>query len=539
MRRSAGRPAGGWPLLLLTAAFLFRGVFFALALPAGDPLDESYHFAYSGFLAQTGRVPGAGEKSIPLEVGRATAALPTTGPPGAISWSEYSRLPEERRRELRRTAFEYRPGERESFFAPNYETQQPPLFYGMAASLLEAFPRARFSTRLVAVRLLSALLAALAVPLGYRFLRRVLPKRTALAATAALGAFPGIGIFTGRFTNDALALPLAAALLGLFVDAARDRLSIGKSLAMAALLAAAVWTKLYFLLLLPAALLASWIAKTRRAFGRALLATGFSVLVFLPWALHQRSQTGDWLGLNASKQATALGIGLPAGLAAFPDLLTPRFAIVFGRTFFWPGTRSASGAPAAVAVVLTATLLLLIIGPAISRARRSRCRARAWWAGGFAAAAFLAGQLAYASTYAAVGRARGLPPAAGPDGWYLLLLFPVVLSAGCAFGRAVPERWFLLAAAVFLAAEALVTFGVLPGVYGGRTVFNGANVPLSVYGSQLLRPAESLRAWERVGLAGISAAALGLAVAIWLSMQVAGFVLTARRFSPGVIPRRS
>jgi 4-amino-4-deoxy-L-arabinose transferase-like glycosyltransferase len=538
MREAAGRLAGGWPLLLLTAAFLFRGVFFALALPAGDPLDETYHFAYASFMAQTGRVPRAGENSIPIEFGRATATLPATGPSGAISWGDYSRLPEERRRELRAMAYEYRPAERETFFAPNYETQQPPLFYGLAASFLKAFPRAPFSTRLAAVRLLSVLLAALAIPLAYRFLRRLFPRRTALAATAALTAFPGIGIFAGRFTNDTLALPIAAALLGLFVDAARDRLSQGKSVAMAALFAAALWTKLYFLLLLPAVLALSLLARTRRSLGRALLATAASVVVFLPWALHQRAQTGDWLGLYASKQATALAIGLPARLAAFPDLLRARFAIVFGRTFLWPGTRSASGAPAVVSVVLAATLLLLVTGAAVSRAERSRFRARAWWAGGFAALAFLVGQFAYASTYAAVGRARGLPPSAGPDGWYLLLLFPVILTAGCLFGRSIPSRWFLLSAAVFLVAEALMTFGVLPGVYTGRTAFNGANVPISVYGGQLLRPAESILAFERVGLAGLSSVSLGLVVAIWLFLQGAGIALAVRTSPSGGARRR-
>ncbi|HKA35832.1 MAG TPA: glycosyltransferase family 39 protein [Thermoanaerobaculia bacterium] len=528
MKRVAGR-AGGWTLVLLTAAFFFRGVFFALALPAGDPLDETFHFAYACFLAQTARVPGASEPSIPLEFGRATAALPATGLPGTPAWSDYARISPEERSALRAAAYEFRPAERSAFFAPNYETQQPPLFYGVAAPLLRLLPAARFSTRLAAVRLLAVLLAAAAVPLAYRFLRRVLPKRAALAATAAWVAFPGAGIFVGRFTNDAMALPLAAALLGLFAEAGRGRLSRGRTIALAALLAAALWTKLYFLLFVPPAILAAILARRRGPVRAAVLAPIAAALLILPWALHQRSETGDWLGINASRQATVLSIGLTERFAAFPDFLTPRFAVVFARTFLWPGTRSASGAPAAAAVALAIALLALAFGPLFSPTARSRLRMRSWWIAGLAAAIFVAGQLSYASTYAAIGRARGHAPVAGPDGWYLLLLFPVILTAGCALGRAARPRSFLLAAAVFLAAEALMTFGVLTGVYSGRTSFNGANVPFPVYAAQLLRLPENLASYERVGLGGLPAAALGILAAAWVVLLGAGIISISRR----------
>ncbi len=42
------------PVRLLTAAFLLRGVFFALALPYGDPLDEPFHLGYASFVAPAG-----------------------------------------------------------------------------------------------------------------------------------------------------------------------------------------------------------------------------------------------------------------------------------------------------------------------------------------------------------------------------------------------------------------------------------------------------------------------------------------------------
>lgn len=371
-------------------------------------------------------------------------------------------------------------------------------------------------------------LAAAAVPLAYLSFRYLLSKGAALAPTAAFVAFPGIGSFVGRFTNDALALPIAAALLFLFAEAGRGRLSRGKTAGLAALLTAGCWTKLYFLLLLPVAPLAAFAMRRGRRAGawqRALFASASAFLLFVPWMLHQRLQTGDWFGLFSSTQATALKIGVFDRLKTIPDLLTARFAIVFGRTFLWPGMWSASGAPAALAVLLTLTLLFLFLAPNLSGSPRSRLRQRIWWTGGLAVAIFLAGQFGQASTYTSVGRLRGRVPSAGPDGWYLLILLPVILSAGCALGRRVATGSFVVAGAVFLAAEWWTTFGVLPGVYGGRTAFNGANAPFSAYGMYLWRPDEVLRVYSRVGLAGVPAFVLASVVELWLLALASALLL--------------
>jgi hypothetical protein len=186
------------------------------------------------------------------------------------------------------------------------------------------------------------------------------------------------------------------------------------------------------------------------------------------------------------------------------------------------------GAPAALAVLLTLALLLLFLAPQVTGGRRLRPRQRIWRAGGLAVAVFLGGQLAYASTYAAIGRLRGHPPSAGPDGWYLLILFPVILSAGCAFSRSVAGRLFLCATALFLVSEWWMTFGVLPAVYGGLTGFNGSNAPFAAYGDSLLRPVEVLKVYERVGLAGPKAPALGLLVGLWLLLLASAVLMAAR-----------
>ena len=209
-------------------------------------------------------------------------------------------------------------------------------------------------------------------------------------------------------------------------------------------------------------------------------------------------------------------------MKALPGIFTWRFAIVFARTFLWPGTWSASGAPAALAVGLIAVLLLLALVPKMSPDLLSRRREAAWRAGGVAVALFLLGQCTQAATYAAVGKVRGHPPSAGPDGWYLLLLFPVILTAACALGRRAGKGLFLAAAAAFLVGEWWLTFGVLPGVYGGATGFNGANYPPRAYAAYLFSPGDALRVFEGVGLVGASHRTLFAVLALWILALLCG-----------------
>lgn len=506
-------------LRLLTAAFVLRGVFFALALPYGDPMDEPFHLGYASFVAQTGRAPGADERSVSAEILRAIVVLPrsTSYPGQRVTWREWASLTDSERSERRREAFAWQEADRNAFLSPNYEAQQAPLAYFAVGPVLAVLADTPLSNRLLALRLLAVLVSACAVPLADRFFRRILPRRPALAATAAYVAFPGLGTFVGRFTNDALAMPLIAAVLGILADLARGRLSRVRAAGLAVLLAATCWTKLYGLLLLPAAPLAALLfGRARRAgiAGRAAAAALVAFLAFVPWLVRQRADTGDWWGLNSTKEALRLGVGLGQRLESLSDIATIRFAVVFGRTFLWPGTGSAAGAPAALAVVLSAVLLLLALpgrgGPA------SAGHTAAGRAGTVALALFLAGYVAYASTLAAIGHARVRAAVAGPDGWYLLVLLPAILTFGCARGRRPPARLFGLAALLFLAADWWLTMGILPAVYAGLTDWNGANAPFSAYGPLLASPWRALAAFTTVGLGGVGAATLAALLMLWL-----------------------
>ncbi|HTD51913.1 MAG TPA: glycosyltransferase family 39 protein, partial [Thermoanaerobaculia bacterium] len=302
-------------LWLLCAAFALRGFFLNLALPYGDPLDEIFHFGYAVFLEATGHPPAASEVSMPEELLRPLHFLPrsTSFPGPKVSWSEAARWTPGERARAWREAFPARSSGRPVFVTTNYESQQPPLFYLVAAALLRALKGVPLETRLLILRLGATLAAALTIPIAHAFFRRLFQRQAALLATAAWAAFPGVGSFVGRFTNDALALPILAALLLLFAETARGRLSWKAAALLAALLALGCWTKLYVLLLFPAAPLAGLMAprhRRRTVVLRALAACAMALLLLSPWILRQRVDTGDWLGLFASKQAASLGVSL-------------------------------------------------------------------------------------------------------------------------------------------------------------------------------------------------------------------------------------
>ncbi len=551
--RGPRRPRGRTVVLLLTAAFALRGLFLILSLPLGDPLDEPFHLGYVEFVAATGRVPGEWESSMPVESRRLLATLPRSTSFGGphLWWSAYRAMSPESRRALRRAAFAHLPGERVRFLGPNYETQQPPLFYLLAALPLRLLRGAPTNLYLLAGRLLALAAATAAVPLAYRFFRRLLAKPAALAATLAFVAFPGLGTFTGRLTNDDLAFPLVVALSGLFVDAARGRFARrwGRpaSAALALLLAAACWTKLYALLFLPVAPTAAILLAPRsrrdqniprsrrdqniprsrrvRGFRRALVGAAAGALAIVPWGLHQHAETGDWFGLTFTKGATRAGAGLARHLAVLPSVLRPEMLAYAWKTWIYPGTWASIGAPAPALWIVGAALAALWLLPQLARAPRSAGRRRGWLGAALAVGAFAVGQLSYAASNAAV--AKG-PTMVGGEGWYFLILLPVVLAAGVALGKPVPPRLFVPAAALFLVADWITTLGVLPATYGGWIEKSGALAPFAAYRPILAAPGTALDVLASVGLLDLPVALLALLVLAWLAALAAAAALIFR-----------
>ena len=504
------------------AAFALRLLFLNVALPCADPHDENFHYAYAAFLAETGRIPKARELSVALEALR-PFWFRRSAPVVAASWD--------------RTAVPgllgLDPAARRTFVAPNYQSQHPPLFYLPASGLLRVTPHASLSSRLFLLRMFATLCAVTAVPAAYRFFRHLLPRPSAILASAAFVTFPGVASLVGRFTNDALALPLAAMLLVLLVDLARGRLRPSGVAVLIAVLAAGCWTKLSFLPLLAAPILAAALApETLRTsmLRRAVLASVLSAALFVPWLARQRADTGDWLGLTPSKTAASMHLGFRHRVAALPAVLRPRYWIVFGRTFLWAGTGTAQGAPAGTAVVLAAGLLALWLSPATAAGAVSPRTRRGALAAAATVALFVAAEILYSNTFTAVALARGQPREAYGLGWYAAILTPAILLLGCVFGRPVPRGALATFVLVSLAATWVIDLGVLPAVYSGRLGFNAANASFATYLRGLASPVLAMRTYSAAGLIALPAGLLALCWLGWqaLAASAAGLGLARR-----------
>lgn len=483
-------------VLILTIAFAARGLFLILSLPVGDPLDELFHVGYAEYLARTGRIPDSTSQSMPAEDMRLTANLPRTTAFGGpkLTFTEYMAIPREDQRALRKMTFAPVPEERDVFLGTNYESQQPPLMYLIGAAVLHA-AGSWINVRFFALRLIAVIFAACTVPLAYIFFRRLFAEPAALGATVAYVAFPGPGTFTSRFTNDALALPLAAAAIILLADAARGRLTLRKTIALAVIMALGCWTKLYFLVFLPAVPVAALFSPREarlQTLKRAMAASVVAFALIVPWMVRQYRDTGDWLGLAETKAAAHAGIGIMPRIEAIPRVLRPIFITNFWRTFVYPGTWSRMGGEATTTRLTLAGLVLLLAGPLVFGGPASKERMRRWGGAAVALFFFALAQIAHLTTFTAVGMS------AGAEGWYSLILLPVVLAAAAAFGKSIPLPASIAASVLFLAAECSGTFGVLRSIYSG-----GAKLGL-------------FEVFTRVGVVETPEAVLAALTAVWL-----------------------
>jgi hypothetical protein len=213
------------PLLLLTLGVLLHNVAWIVALPAWQGPDEFSHYSYVERLAADHRLMRFEHDDEGAHLSKAVErSMASTG-----AWDLRLRLP------VRpfgaagadRTRF---PRERDGLRQHNGGSlganRYPPAYY-IAAWPLYALPWLSNATqRAYSIRVLSALLGALIVPLTYRLGRAVaLSRRVALVAAALATSAPIMTQQSAVFSPDVL---LVVAIVGL-ADAcvrARDRLDV-------------------------------------------------------------------------------------------------------------------------------------------------------------------------------------------------------------------------------------------------------------------------------------------------------------------------
>src|SRR5947209_2232293 len=162
------------------------------AMPPYAGLDEAWHVARVAFVAREQRQPNITERSIPPYIGR------------AIRGEELPAFAETR---VVRPIVDrpFTPADLQPYESANYEAQQPPLYYALAAKL--AGGSAVGELRLL--RLLSAFFALIVILAAASIGNRYFGPRGVVAA-ALIASLPTWITLVMRASNDAMACALAA-----------------------------------------------------------------------------------------------------------------------------------------------------------------------------------------------------------------------------------------------------------------------------------------------------------------------------------------
>jgi|GEM_PF-5730036 len=221
-------------LVVIWLCFLAKGSFFACFFPLWEGYDEFAHFGY----VQTVALQGKGPTEISREVEASLRLIPLpwsprTEPSPSATHDAYWKLPEaerSRREAALRQLAPQRSGEMPVPGArPNYEVQQPRLYYWLMAPMYWISADWGLPERVWLLRMASVGLASLAIPLGFFFALELFGDgRLVLCGLAVFVAMPGPVMSLVRVSNEALAIVLATALLVAVIGVVkRLRISVG------------------------------------------------------------------------------------------------------------------------------------------------------------------------------------------------------------------------------------------------------------------------------------------------------------------------
>ena len=217
-QRPAGRiraglariPPAGWVCALVA---LLSALTWSLIVPLFQVPDEQAHVAYAQHLAEVG-APPAGQRGKPA-VSEDERRLFSRLRSRAITHRPENPPLSTPRAHRRLEQAVDRPADRAGPGGYSNATQNPPLYYGLAAIAYRLSPFTDLPDRIHAMRILSALLAALTALLAYLFVRELFPA-TPWAWTVgglAVAAQPMFGFIGGGVNNDNLLFAASAGVL--------------------------------------------------------------------------------------------------------------------------------------------------------------------------------------------------------------------------------------------------------------------------------------------------------------------------------------
>jgi hypothetical protein len=311
-------------LAFVALAFFARGLFYCVEQPIWEGYDEWAHFAYIQHIAEYRRLPGRTDR-VSDQVRRSLDLAPLSSSaagavPGALTHDAFWRLPFEERlrrtRELRELNAAYKnPGIGEKAM-PQYEAQQPPLYYVLLTPLYIAFKNSALPAQVLAVRVASLGLSAVTLLLAYRIALYIsATRRNAILIPVMLASFSGLLIDVCHVGNDSLAIVAGSAVVLYAVRlVGREHGWIGW-IALGTALTAALLTKAYFLALVPLAPLLAVLQALRRRASAKDAASGCGLALAIAavgagwWYCRAWGLTGTLSGEGIDAAAASVGIG--------------------------------------------------------------------------------------------------------------------------------------------------------------------------------------------------------------------------------------
>ncbi|HVE90858.1 MAG TPA: hypothetical protein VNE62_00955 [Actinomycetota bacterium] len=349
---------------MLCAIGLLRGLFWVGLIEVWGRVDEAHHYAYAESIATGDGIPVVGRDRVSVDVLRIARNSPT---PGYRSYP-VSESPDDPRWGL---------------FREQYEAVQGPTYYVLlGVPYLVSRPFGPVAS-VYGLRLASLLISLTAIPLVYLLARELFPRRRAvwLLAPAVMVFINGYNANLAAISNDALAVPLAAACLLSLAWLLRR----GPGLRIAAiagfLLGLAVVTKTTLLgLLLISVFSFLWMARrwpARRTFAAAASFGAAAVSAVAPWLAWNLSTYG---ALSGGAALNKINEGLQPKIPLNLDGIALHFANAGGGFWEIQGTRASGllfgkALEWIVVVVLVGALIRTVAGR-----DWTECRALFWLA---------------------------------------------------------------------------------------------------------------------------------------------------------------
>jgi hypothetical protein len=441
---------------LLIVAAGARLLLAVAAMPPYAGLDEAWHVARVAFVAREGRQPNISERSMPPYIARSIRGeeLPAFGEMRE-RWPQVVQPVTDRA---------FAPRDLAPYESANYEAQQPPLYYAVAARLAGGSA----VEELRRLRLLSALFALIVILAAASVGHRYFGARGVVVAVL-IASMPTWITLVIRASNDAMACALAACAIAVSasqreadVSSARPRDGAAiaahertrRPLPLITVLEALLWalaiaTKLY---VWPIAIVAVVFWRIQRgSYTRIVIVVGacaMSALLTMHYlSAHTHNAFGDF------------GFDAPAHHGAAVPIAWAQMAKITIASLIWTSGQHADA--------LRPLAMLLYVLPliAIARARKSPY----FVAAAFALGAFALAQAVNAGAFVRQARAAGLAlPLGGKEGWYWYALAPLAI---CLFAKHAR-----MAAVWFIAWDVVITEGALFHDYAGVTSPAGKNV---------------------------------------------------------------